>query len=79
MEKTKSTKKPKSWKKMGHFNTYEAALHKKHAMQAAHADDDQLILKIHRSGPRGSRFTLKMWHPDFVTTNKKQVKSKKKK
>ena len=55
MEKTKSIKKPKSWKKMGHFNTYEAALDKKHVLQTAHADDDQLIIKIHRSGPRGLR------------------------
>ena len=81
--KTETTKKPKpkSWKKMGYFNTYNEAQTRKSQLHSEHTVDNNLLIKINRCGPGGSRFVVKMWHPDFVTTNKdkKQTKSKKKK
>ena len=62
----------KSWKKVGYFNTYEEAQERKTALHAEHTEDNELIVKINRCGPGGSRFALKMWHPAFVKPKKEK-------
>tara|TARA_R100001082_G_scaffold103379_3_gene74034 strand:- start:1890 stop:2132 length:243 start_codon:yes stop_codon:yes gene_type:complete len=65
----------KSWKKAGYFSTYEEAQTKKTQLHAEHTVDNELVVKIRRSGPGGTRFTVKYWHPDFVKPkNKKKNK-----
>ena len=69
----------KSWKKVGYFNTYEEAQTHKSALHSEHTVDDDLIIKINRCGRAGSRFVVKMWHPDFVKPkNNKKKRGKKK-
>ena len=69
----------KSWKKVGYFNTYEEAQARKSELHAEHTVDNDLLIKINRCGPAGSRFTVKYWHPDFVKPkNIKKKRGKKK-
>ena len=64
----------KSWKKTGNYGTYEEALVKK---QEFISEDPNYVVKIRRCGPRGSRFTIKRWHPDYnkPKSNKKNKRS----
>ena len=66
----------KSWKKVGYFNTYEEARTRKNELHSEYTTDNDLLIKINRCGPGGSRFTVKVWHPDFVTpkNNKKTTR-----
>ncbi len=62
----------KHWKRMGLFNTYEEALARKNEVSVeynAH-EDKNLLVKIKRCGPEGTKFQVKMWHPDMATSNK---------
>ena len=66
----------KSWKKAGYFNTYEEAQTHKSQLHAEHTVDNELIVKIRRCGPGGTRFTVKYWHPDFVKPKNNKKKNK---
>lgn len=61
----------KSWKKVAIFNNYSDASEKRQKLLAEDSSD-QLLVKIRRCGPRGSRFKVKVWHPDFVKPKKEK-------
>ena len=70
-------KKGKVWKRVGLFDTYEAALSKKSEIISEFPED--MLVKIKRYGQNYIRFQVKCWHPDFVqSTNKKKKENKKK-
>jgi hypothetical protein len=69
-------KQTKTWKRVGLFSTYEEALNKKNQVNDEHTEDNNLLLKIKRCGPEGSKFQVKMWHPNMAPV-KKNKKTKK--
>ena len=70
-------KKGKVWKRVGLFDTYEAALFKKNEIISEFPED--MLVKIKRYGQDYAKFQVKYWHPDFVQpTNKKKKENKKK-
>tara|TARA_R110002110_G_scaffold291135_1_gene505139 strand:- start:54 stop:284 length:231 start_codon:yes stop_codon:yes gene_type:complete len=72
-----TSKQHKVWKRVGLFDTYEAALSKKNEIISEFPED--MLVKIKRYGQNYTRFQVKYWHPDFVqSTNKKKKENKKK-
>lgn len=69
-------KKNKVWKQKGIFNTYEKAALKKASLLKE--GDELLLVKIKRYGQDYTKFQVKIWHPDFVKTSKKNSKNRKK-
>jgi hypothetical protein len=69
----------KVWRKVGIESTYEAAAARKEQLLSEHTTDNDLLVKIRRCGPGGTRFKLKVWHPDFAKpkSNKKKRGRKK--
>ena len=61
----------KSWKKVAIFDNYSDASEKKLKLLAEESSD-QLLVKIRRCGPGGSRVKVKVWHPDFVKPKKEK-------
>ena len=72
MSEETTLKQTKAWKRVGLYGTYEEALSKKNQVNTEHTEDNKLQLKIKRCGPEGSKFQVKMWHPDMAPTNKKK-------
>tara|TARA_B100000131_G_scaffold89272_1_gene86066 strand:+ start:1068 stop:1331 length:264 start_codon:yes stop_codon:yes gene_type:complete len=68
---------PKKWKRAGIHNTYEEALNQKIALTIEHTVDSDLLIKIKRCGPMGTKYQVKYWHPEFLAPNKNKKKTKK--
>ena len=66
----------KSWKREGIYSTYEDADAAKQALRAKHTADNDLLIKIKRCGPEGTRYQVKTWHPDMLAPKKNKKKSK---
>lgn len=76
-DNTVETSPPKTWKRIGLFNDYASAA--AHKTKTASESDQNTLLKIKRCGPDGSKFQVRMWHPDMMSKkNKKRTKSKNK-
>ena len=69
-------KENKQWKRVSEFSTYEEAADRKDAILA---EDSKTLVKIRRCGPAGSRFKVKIWHPDFVAPKPQSKKKNNKK
>lgn len=69
---------PKRWKRMGLFNTYEEALAKKNEVSVEYSvpGDNNLLVKIKRCGPEGTKFQVKMWYPEMTASNKNKKNKK---
>tara|TARA_B100000214_G_C23461116_1_gene398384 strand:- start:50 stop:289 length:240 start_codon:yes stop_codon:yes gene_type:complete len=79
MTKTDNTEAiTKRWQRMGFFNTYEEALVKKSEVSAEYSvqGGNDLLVKIKRCGPEGSKFQVKMWYPEMIPSKKNKKKSK---
>ena len=66
----------KLWRKVAILDTYDQAAQLKLALLDAEEHPDLLMVKIKRCGPEGSKFKVKVWHPEFAKTknNKKRKK-----
>ena len=71
-------KQTKTWKRMGLFNTYEEALKMKNGLSVEYdvPGDNNLLVKIKRCGPEGSKFQVKMWYPEMTASNKNKKNKK---
>ena len=69
---------PKRWHRAGIYNTYEEALAKKNEVNCEYnvEGDNNLLVKIKRCGPEGSKFQVKMWYPEMTTLKKNNKKTK---
>ena len=65
----------KSWKRVGIFNTYEAALSKKE--EILYEFPEHTLVKIKRYGQGHNKFQVKCWHPEPVKPAKTKKRKKK--
>ena len=65
----KVTTLPKSWKRVGIYNTYEDASVVKNQLLVDSPDGS--MAKIKRCGPAGINFQVKLWVPAKLKKNKK--------
>ncbi len=65
----------KSWKKVAIFDTYELASDRKNKL-IEKDESGELKVKIKRCGPEGTKFKIKIWHPDYVKPKSKKKKTK---
>ena len=73
---TVENKPTKTWKRIGLFNDYASAA--AHKTKTANESDQNTLLKIKRCGPEGSKYQVRMWHPDMMPKkSKKRTKSTK--
>ncbi len=71
-----NNKQSKTWKQVKILDTYEEASAFAESYRRDSGYDERLLVKIRRCGPAGSRFKIKVWHPDYVKpkNNKKRNK-----
>jgi hypothetical protein len=62
---------PKKWQKIKIFDTYEEAFKLKEEL-SKQDDNSDLLIKIRRCGPEGTKFKVKTWRPIPSTKNKKE-------
>tara|TARA_R100000008_G_scaffold85200_2_gene74508 strand:+ start:561 stop:827 length:267 start_codon:yes stop_codon:yes gene_type:complete len=74
--KNNNEKQPKSWKQIKIFDSYQEASTFAQSYGTAAGYDEQLLVKIRRCGPGGSKFKIKIWHPDFVKPKKTKKEKK---
>ena len=71
-----NNKQNKVWKQVKILETYDEASAFAESYRQGSGYDERLLVKIRRCGPGGTRFKIKVWHPDYVKpkNNKKRKK-----
>lgn len=62
---------PKKWQKIKIFDTYEQAFKLKEDLSKQDGNSD-LLIKIKRCGPAGTKFKVKTWRPSPPIKKKKE-------